>query len=112
MSTQQAVMPATDILEREDGFHIVMDIPGVAMEDIAISLEQNELAVRSVSHYAADREQPMRSEFSGFRYERLFTLSDMVDRERIRAVARNGVLELFLPRAESMKPRRIEIRAE
>jgi len=42
-------------------------------------------------------------------FVRTFTLSDMVDRERIRAVLKDGVLNLFLPKAEAAKPRRIEI---
>ena len=108
----QVAMPPTDILEREDGFHIFMDLPGVAPEDLAIDLEQNELTVRAKSSYDAGENQALRSEFNPVSYKRVFTLSDMVDRENIKAVIKDGVLDLFLPKAESMKPRRIEIKAE
>lgn len=112
MSTQQVTMPATDILEREDGFHIFMDLPGVAPETLSIDLEQNELTVRGKSDYDPQTGQIMRTEFGALNYERVFTLSDMVDRENIKAVVKDGVLDLFLPKAETMKPRRIEIKAE
>lgn len=113
MSEQAAqVMPSTDILECEDGFHIYMDIPGVAAEDLSIDLEQNELAIRGKAHYVASAGRHIRNEFGPMAYERMFTLSDMVDRENIRATVKDGVLDLFLPRAESMKPRRIEIKAD
>lgn len=113
MSTmEQITMPATDILECDDGFHIFMDLPGVAPESLSIDLEQNELTVRGASGYANQAGQQMRSEFGASTYERVFTLSDMVDREHIKAVVKDGVLDLFLPKAESMKPRRIEIKAE
>lgn len=115
MSTTQRhhkTMPPTDILEREEGFHIFMDIPGVTAEDLAIDLEQNELTIKGVSGYVTDPEHAMRVEFEPLVYERVFTLSDMVDRENIKATVKDGVLDLFLPRAESMKPRRIEIKAE
>ena len=109
---EQVTMPPTDILEREDGFHIFMDLPGVAPEDLMIDLEQNELTVRAKSSYDAGESQAMRNEFGVLSYKRVFTLSDMVDREHIKAVIKDGVLDLFLPKAESMKPRKIEIRAE
>ena len=109
---EQITMPATDILECEDGFHIYMDLPGVAPESLSIDLEQNELTVRGESGYTNHAEQQMRNEFSALNYERVFTLSDMVDREHIKAVVKDGVLDLFLPKAETMKPRKIEIKAE
>ena len=112
MTTQQMTMPPTDILERDDGFHIFMDLPGVAAEDLLIDLEQNELTVSAKSLYEVGDPQAMRSEFGPQAYKRVFTLSDMVDRENIKATIKDGVLDLFLPKAESMKPRRIEIKAQ
>lgn len=110
MSEKQIIMPATDILEREDGFHIFMDLPGVMPDSLTIDLEQNELSIRGESSYKAGKTQSMRNEFGPMVYERMFTLSDMVDRENIKATVKDGVLDLFLPKAESMKPRRIEIK--
>ena len=92
-------------------FIYFMDLPGVAHEDLAIDLEQNELTVRAKSSYTTGESPVMSNEFGTLLYRRVFTLSDMVDRENIRAIIKDGVLDLFLPRAESMKPRRIEIRA-
>ncbi len=113
MSAQMLVsMPPTDILERKDGFHIFMDLPGVAVEDLVIDLEQNELTVSAVSRYEIGDSHTMQSEFVPLAYKRVFTLSDMVDRENIKAVMKDGVLDLFLPKAKSMEPRRIEIRSE
>lgn len=112
MNSQQVMMPATDILEREDGFHIFIDIPGIAIGDLSIDLEQNELTIRGASTYDVTAGQKLRMEFGALRYERMFTLSDMVDRVNIKAVVKDGVLELFLPKAEAMKPKRIEIKVE
>ncbi|MCC8193239.1 MAG: Hsp20/alpha crystallin family protein [Deltaproteobacteria bacterium] len=108
----QVSMPPTDILECEDGFHIYMDLPGIAAEDLVIDLEQNELTVQASSKYDMGEPQAMRNEFGPLSYKRVFTLSDMVDRENIKAIIKDGVLDLFLPKADSMKPRRIEIKAE
>lgn len=111
-ATQHTTMPPTDILEREDGYHIFMDLPGVTPESLSIDLEQNELTIKGTSGYVPKTDEVMRGEFEAHAYERVFTLSDMVDRENIKAVVKDGVLDLFLPKAASMKPRRIEIKAE
>lgn len=105
-------VPATDIVEMEDGVHIFMDLPGVSVENLSIDLEENELVIKGVSTYLKpeeDKERILHSEFTGLEYQRTFTLSDMVDREQIKANLVDGVLNLFLPRAEAMKPRKIEI---
>lgn len=106
----ERVSPATDIIEQADGFHILMDLPGVPPEGLTIDLEENEVTVTGRSSYApAGNDRRMHAEFDAVEFVRTFTLSDMVDRERIRAVLKDGVLNLFLPKAEAAKPRRIEI---
>jgi HSP20 family molecular chaperone IbpA len=111
MNEQILQMPSTDILECEDGFHIYMDIPGVSADELSIDLEENELAIRGKSRYDAIAGHHIRNEFGAQNYERVFTLSEIVDKDNIRATVKDGVLDLFLPRAESMKPRRIEVNA-
>lgn len=103
--------PATDILEMEDGFHILMDLPGVKPEDLTVDIEQSELSIKASSSYAegdADMRK-VHTEFGSRVFSRTFTLSDLVDREHVKAELKNGVLQLYLPKAEAMKPRRITI---
>ncbi len=106
--------PATDIIEMEDGFHIFMDMPGVARETLSIDLTENELVITARTSYKADpaehaRPKYVHMEFGGGEYRRVFTLSDDVDRQKITAQLMDGVLELVLPRAEDKTPKRIEI---
>lgn len=106
------VRPATDIIEREDGFHIYMDMPGVRRDDLVIDLHENELKVSGKAvHPAQVRTDTLSMEFGSGEYARSFTLSDVVDRERIKATMANGVLELYLPKVEKVQPKRIEIQA-
>ncbi|MBG0776175.1 MAG: Hsp20/alpha crystallin family protein [Desulfovibrionaceae bacterium] len=105
--------PAADIIEREDGFHLFLDMPGVQREALVLDLNDNELTVSGRTAYPAqaEGERVHALEFGDCEYRRAFTLSDMVDRERIRATLTNGVLEIFLPKAEKALPKRIEIQA-
>ena len=102
--------PATDILEREDGFYIYMDLPGVAREDLSIDLQEDELTVVGrTSLEQGDDEHFVEMQFGDCEYVRSVSVTDIVDRERIRANLEDGVLELHLPKLEKTRPKRIEI---
>ncbi len=108
--------PATDIIEQEDGFHILMDLPGVTREALHIDLNENELTLSAKTGYPANpgeesAEKYAHMEFGGAEYRRTFTLSDTVDQSRIEATLNDGALNLFLPKSEKSQPRRIEITA-
>lgn len=105
------VIPPTDILETDEGFQIIMDIPGVSAENLIIDIEESELTISAKSSYAepANNMRHLHREFYAREYQRSFTLSDLVDHDNVRATLKNGVLNLFLPKAEAMKPRRIKI---
>lgn len=106
--------PATDIVEMEDGFHIMLDMPGVSKENLIIDLNENEIMVSGVTTYAADPSVDSKAkyahmEFGGGEYRRAFTLSDDVDKDKITAKLENGVLDLHLPKSEKKEPKRITI---
>lgn len=103
--------PATDILEREDGFHILVDMPGVKREDLSIDLQEDELTVTGkTSLHQGDKEHFTSAQFGECEYVRSIAISDIVDREGITANLDSGVLELHLPKVEKIQPKRIEIR--
>ena len=75
------VSPATDILEREDGFYVYMDIPGVRREDLKIDINENELLVTGrAMQGAAEKETFLEVQFGPGEYVRAVALSDLVDR--------------------------------
>lgn len=102
--------PATDILEREDGFYIYIDMPGVKKEDMVIDLEEEELTVSGKTALDPARgEKFLEKQFGDCEYVRSISISDIVDRERIKAGLEDGVLELHLPKVEKVQPKRISI---
>ena len=106
------VRPATDILERADGFYVYMDLPGVPKENLVLDLRENELAVSARTEETGGKgEKYLEVQFGTGEYRRTIALSDMIDREKIKASLMNGVLELFMPKAEKVLPRRIEIQS-
>jgi len=108
--TLPRVSPATDILEREDGFYVFMDLPGVRREDLNIDINENELTVTGRAlQGASDKESFLEVQFGPGEYVRAVSLSDRVDRERIKASLKDGVLTLHLPSMEKLAPRRIPV---
>lgn len=102
--------PATDILEREDGFYILMDLPGVKREDMTIDLQEDELTVTGRTTLSqGEQEHFTSSQFGECEYVRSIAISDIVDREGIKANLDGGVLELHLPKVEKVQPKRIQI---
>ncbi|GAB6059845.1 Hsp20/alpha crystallin family protein [Desulfonatronum parangueonense] len=105
--------PATDILETGEGFFIYVDLPGVSKEELIIDLSDDELRIGGKSTYqGVTNENRIHVEFGNVEYTRAFTLSHIVDREKIKATLKNGVLELHLPKAEKALPRKIQVEAE
>ena len=106
------LLPRADILEGEREFRIVMEMPGVSREDLAIEIEGQTLAI------SARRQSPPpegfkvlhgeRSDKAEFR--RTFTLGRGVDPARVEARLEQGVLQLTLGKTEQMLPRKIEVR--
>ncbi len=105
--------PATDIIEKEEGLFIFMDMPGVSRENLSIDLDDSTLTVSGKAYVPrAENEKYIDREFTDGEYVRSFTVADILDRENIKASLKNGVLELFLPKVPEVQPRKIEITPE
>lgn len=112
--TRSAVVyrPDTDIYETEDHVVLVADMPGVAPADVDVNLERRVLTIRGhVPRRAHDGYRRVHAEYGEGDYERVFTLSEEIDRDRIEASHKNGVLTLKMPKAESAKTRKITVKA-
>jgi len=106
------VKPATDIIENEDGFLLLLDMPGVDKEHLIIDLNEDEIKISGKAEYDAPEKRKIgHVEFGSGEYFRSFTLSHIVDKERIKATLKNGVVEIVLPKAAKAQPRKIEIQA-
>lgn len=104
--------PLTDIVETERGVALVLEMPGVAPDDVDVSLEKRVLTIRGkVKPTRPDNLELAFAEYAEGDYERAFTMSEDFDPEKIEAQMRNGVLTLSLPRAEETQPKKIAVKA-
>ena len=107
-----AFTPAVDIFEHDETTVIMADMPGVAPEDVDVTLERQILTLRGkVKPYAPEGYRVLSSEYRVGDYIRVFTLSDEVDQTKIKAEFKNGVLRLELPRSPETQPKKISVKA-
>jgi len=105
-------IPRVDIYENKESLFLIADMPGVDEKTVDIELEKNILTITGRAENGMIKDAAMMySEYEIGDYERVFTLSDEIDREKIVATVKNGVLRLELPKAEKVKPKKIAIQA-
>jgi HSP20 family protein len=102
--------PAVNAWEKPDGFVVEMEVPGIKQEQLDISVVDNELTIKLER---PEVEEPQvtfhRRERPTGNFARVLRLPAAVDGGRVAATLRNGVLTIELPKAESAKPRKINI---
>ncbi len=105
-------MPEVDIYEKPDALLVIADVPGVVEKDVDIQLEGDVLTITATqSELSLDGYKPILGSYQRGVFKRTFTLNSEVDREKISATIRQGVLHLELPKSPAAQPRRIEVRA-
>jgi len=105
--------PPVDIFEKDDHLVIRAEIPGVQKEDMYVGIENSVLTL----HGERKQETEVKEE-NAYRMERVygtftrsFTLPTTVDGAKVTATYKDGVLEVTVPKAETAKPKRVEIKA-
>jgi len=101
--------PLANILETKDAYVLEAEMPGVTKEGLDVSVENGELTIVGRRAPVAPQGQALYRESRGFDYRRTFEIDPSIDAARISAKLDQGVLTLTLPKAESVKPRKIAV---
>jgi HSP20 family protein len=103
-------VPAVDIFENEKEITVLADMPGVDGKSVDIDLRENTLTIQGrIDRQEGEKEASVYREFNWGDYFRQFTISDVIDRNKITAKMDQGVLRLTLPKAEKAKPQKIKV---
>ena len=105
--------PAVDVFERDDVLVFRAELPGIDKEDIDVSVEDGVLTLSGTRKRDAelDDHSAYRLERSFGAFERKFSLPRGLDVTKIKAVHKNGLLEVSLPKAEEARSRKITVEA-
>ncbi len=104
--------PAVDIFETDTEITLLADLPGVTSDNLNIDLNDSVLTLTGdIEPFENPDEEDLMIEYEVGQYYRQFTLSEIIDQNKIEANLGDGVLRLTLPKAEKAKPRKIEVKA-
>jgi HSP20 family protein len=103
------VRPLANITETPDGFVVEAELPGVSKGGLEVTVENGELVIVGRRSTAVPSGQQIYRETRLADYRRVFELDPSIDAAKITAHLESGLLKLVLPKAESVKPRKIEI---
>ena len=104
--------PAVDIFENDRELTVIADLPGVKPENLEIDLRKDTLSIiGDVKTPEGPNETDHIREFRTGRFFRQFTLSEVIDQNKIEASVKNGILRLRLPKVEKAMPRKIMVQS-
>lgn len=110
---RRTYLPPVDIIEKEKGVVLLMDLPGAEENSLNVTTENNVLTVQAVGKTPEIGDhQTVMAEYETGAFERSFSLSNEIDQEKIVASLENGVLRLTLPKSGAAQPKRITVKAE
>ncbi|NLP03130.1 MAG: Hsp20/alpha crystallin family protein [Fibrobacter sp.] len=107
----QAYSPDVDIYASEDEVVFAVDVPGVGKGDVNIQIDETNTLVIQARNSQKESDNIAIRQYRIGDFYRAFQISDEYDKEKIKAALENGLLQITIPRKESAKPRKIEIKA-
>lgn len=106
------ITPPVDIYETNEQIVLAADMPGVDEKGVDITLEQDVLTIEGrLPEEESGAYEVALSEFNRGDYRRVFTLATDVERDKISAEIKDGVLRLVLPKAEPARAKKIPVKA-
>jgi HSP20 family protein len=101
--------PRVNIHEHKDAYVLHAEMPGVAKDGLEVLLEDNELTIVGRRKVIEQPGTYVHQEAAARDYRRVFALDPVIDASRITARMDQGLLTLELPKAEKVKPRKIQV---
>jgi len=102
--------PLINVFQQGDDLVAIVELPGVNKEDLNIQAKENTIRIagRKEIDYGENVSLHRRERLSGV-FDRTLVVPMQIDPDRIKAEYNDGLLALFIPRAERDKPRNIQI---
>lgn len=102
--------PPVNVFRKGEDFLIITEVPGINKSDLEIEVKGNTLRIAGTKKidYSEKASLHRRERLAG-RFDRTVTVPIQIEPDGVKAECRDGILALFLPRAERDKPKSIKI---
>ena len=102
--------PPMNVFRKDDDIIIIAEVAGIEKSSLDVQVKGNTVRVAGTKTISYPERSAMhRRERPSGRFDRAVTLPVGIDHDRARAECRDGILVLFLPRAEHDKPRSVQV---
>ena len=103
--------PAVDIFETGDEIIVKAEVPGLAKDQVRVEVENGVLTLHGERKFEREvkDENYLRIERSYGAFHRAFGLATVIQQDQIKAVFKDGVLEVTMPKAEEAKPKQVKV---
>jgi HSP20 family protein len=110
LTTSRGPFPPINVFQQGDNILAIIELPGIDKNDLQIQAKENTIRIsgKKAVAYPDDVSVHRRERVSG-QFDRTLSLPVQLDPDGVKAEYRDGLLALFLPRAETDKPRTIKI---
>ncbi len=107
-------MPPVDIYEDENNITVRADLPGMDQKDIEVKVENNNLIIKGEKKFEDEEKRDNYHRIERFygTFQRSFILPDTVNVDKVKAVYKNGVLEVTVPKKPEKKPKQIKVEVQ
>ena len=110
MEKTNATAPAINVVENDNGYAVEVAAPGMTKEDFNVHLDEENNLVISMEKKIENKDENkkkghyLRREFSYSKFQQTMVLPDNVDKEKISAAVKDGVLTIELPKLPKENP--------
>ena len=105
----QYATPLVDVESNEEGYTIRAEMPGVDKSGLEITVDNGELTIVGHRRTSELTGEPVYREIRNNDFRRVYELDPAIDTVKISARIEQGILTLVLPKAESVRPRKITV---
>jgi HSP20 family molecular chaperone IbpA len=110
---RRVYVPKVDIIDTKEAVVMYADMPGVDQNSLDVTIDKNVLTISGVVNPPEFQGRSIAyAEYDVGDYDRSFTISDDIDREKVEAIVKNGVLKLVLHKAPEAAVKKITVRTE
>jgi HSP20 family protein len=110
MPSGRGPFPPLNVFRKGDDFVIIAELPGVKKSDMQVQIKDNTIRISGTKSVVYPEEVSLhRAERSSGGFDRIVSIPVGIDAEKVKAEYRDGVLALFVPRAEHDKPKTIQV---
>jgi HSP20 family protein len=107
------VFPLINLTENKQGYYVRAELPGIKAQDIDLQVTGKNLMLSGERKIAAEQENARyhRREREGGKFSRIISLPGEIDSENVEAKILNGILTIFIPKPEAVKPKQIPVKS-